>query len=431
MCAKWKNNNCDIIIKKINSCERKITSDGKVSLSINGLWDFTDYGSIIGSNINFKTSIAIFQRDRLVHNAIFAAAKDTWPLTKQDLIAKISSAENAYHKKPEQVFTILKQVQLHSDQKIKQAKINGYTFLFSNNLPLKYKKEISKHKSQQFYGKITLPQKYKWVKVQIKTKNIETALDDAIYHFNLLGGIWNLFLIQGVKYYFGVSHKPVGETLDGPITYAFLPDSKLAKIYSYEPDYRGELDISKYTNDKWRDLLKFQRVTLNKLKLLEKKSPSVKRFIEKEIVSFREATSLNNQDLCLIQLWAIMERIARVAPGTSHYKITERLSSLFLEPDFVKTKMEYIMQARHCLAHGDAANDSNKASIIQMLKNFCLNLLLYFIDVGDLFENIEEWEHFLDCKCKLKDLKDKVTKYNFHRTIFKHSKEINSLISGK
>lgn len=418
------------ILEEINSCEIKINDDGKVSFSGNaavtlflGLFQ-----SSLADNLEFKQKIASRDKSSLIMEAISDSAKKQFPISKDLLLNEIKKKVKNLNKIPEKEFIFLQQINLSCKVNINQVKLNNYiSFKFLKKLPNKWEGCVHQKKHKDFFNPLLLPENCQWVKSTIKSKNVSTAFEIADDNLFFLIGMWNLFLSQKNTYQINGRPKPLGKILAGPISYCILSDGTFENSFHCDDNYNGDFPIQTISDEDLKNVRYNQRLIL---KQLQKSGNDMSKLIKEQITALGKALNVSNQSLLLIKLWAILEKVANVTSGTGHEKIYKRLSTLFNNKDIVKEKMEKIAYSRHKTAHGISLDDNIQIAL-NTLKGYCITILVHLTQIGHNFESCNEWSQYLDCKCMIKDLQNKIIKSQLESKIFKNDKIVQLLIKGK
>ena len=195
--------------------------------------------------------------------------------------------------------------------------------------------------------------------------------------------------------------EPINGIVLGPVHTIHQVSGKVASDnWWYDPDYIKPIkpyDIAKDLSA----IYQFEKRIRNSLRQL--------RYRDKIEWAFREYTRAldhRNWHTAFLALWSVLEVLTH--SGGDNYKVTiRRASFIFKEPDLHREILNHLRESRNAFVHSNKNSDDIELYTYQ-LKRYIEALLLFHINNGRSFSNIQEVAEFLDLPIDLTVLSKKI-----------------------
>lgn len=408
MCASWENEkDIEIPIKKLNSIRLskdeeaksffKFTNEKYPEIVFDGI-PFDEYFLIILSSISFNPQISDSKQSSLLREAIFKISQEK-KVTKRNLIQSLTELENDFLSKPISKFKFITGISLEYIEEITRRKINDVTFTFSGKTDEILSTEIGTN--IDFYIDQEYPEDYTTVNLFVKAKSIYEAHEKASYSLNILRGIWN-FMVNRTKWPLlpETKNKPINSFKKAPITVGKELNNDSYDHWWYEESYPGNFKPAKINKSisKFIDVERDIRDKINKSNFHD----DLQNFF------VRYATSLDEKvpKKSLIKLWSLLEALTHTTQN-SYSNTIRRAAFVFENYKYHELILDQLRLFRNGVVHEDINSEYAKYHVYQ-LKRHVEKLLLFLLNKGQEFQNMNEVAQFLNLPRNSKDLKHQI-----------------------
>jgi hypothetical protein len=246
--------------------------------------------------------------------------------------------------------------------------------------------------------------RYSAVRVAARARSPEQAADSALDALDLLRGIWNLYLNQGVPWRdsFGRRH-PINNIVLGPIHSLHEPSGKLSTdTFWWAADYAGPRRPIRLT-PRLEAVREFERTIRRYLS-----RSRYRQDIEASIRRYTRALDSPHWNAAFVQLWGLLEHLTDTSKMA--YENTIR-RALFLyhkdDRDYNRQILRHLMHYRNRVVHSGYETDEIELLLYQ-LKRYVERVLLYHVFATPAFPSRKDTAQFMQLPAELPELRRQI-----------------------
>jgi hypothetical protein len=381
---------------------KSLNSSGKVSFGdFDSFIKFDEYVSILCNMLEINPEIPEGEKKNILLKAIYTAAK-IGTIDKTNLEEQLEPFIVTFLKKPVKKFVVYTSISLNRSSHLRNVKISDVIIRFDIMASDKFRNGAQKQlNSARLLLYSDPPKDYLPIRAYISSRSALAAFNNALDAIDLLRGIWNLALnLQTWRRSFGL-REPINKIVLGPIHTIHQVSGKIASnIWWYDTDYVKPInpyDIVKNLPA----LYQFERKVRNSLRQLQYRDK-----IEWAFREYSRALDHRNWRAAFLALWSVLEVLTD--SGGDNYKVTiRRASFIFKDTDLHREILNHLRESRNAFIHSNKNSDDIELYIYE-LKRYIEALLLFHIDNGRKFSNIQEVGEFLDLPIDLDKLSKRI-----------------------
>jgi hypothetical protein len=385
MCAQW----CEKfdptpLLERIRP--HAVVKNGQVSFS--NPFEFPEYASIIAENAEFDPAIPDGRRQRLVMEALAAAAQAN-NFGSAFVCKALTQSELAYLRQPILTYYLLASMSLAYRPDLTLPRVAGCAAQFYPGQPVRFDRNPIERRIDVLFAHRPLPRQYTWLRISCRGRSPEEAGAKAAGMADTHRAIFNWFinLHRGTSWFSG-RPKPVNEILPGPVSTVHTPDGKLAsEEFWYEPGYVEPARPYKF--DRWPAFQKTAEwlwPALNRHKYRDELLDILRRY--------GRALDFTNYDTSIVMLWSLLERLT-ATPAAKYDVLVRRASFLSEDVELSRLLLTHIRRYRNRTVHGGHSTE-RRDQIIHQARDYVQRLLLFHINNAPRGRSIDESVRVLD-----------------------------------
>ncbi len=291
-------------------------------------------------------------KEAILGQALTSQAKKGALTNKEELLAEINAAQEAYLRKPliEYVVTTTISAKVGAvlfSRFFYTRKINGTKIVFSSK-PFKRFDRAAPLAQAAEQGLPLEPEDYTFARVFVVAREPQVAIENALANLDILRAIWNLSENYGhTTFHFGGWRQAYNTIVGGPLT--TLHEAKSGFTFegtwvsgSFGSPVQKSVDVS----NRLDHLRKQENLLRRNLRL----SPFSER-LTSLLRDYCHSLDLRDFDNAFISLWHVLERLCGLEPSDKHTEIVERVSWLFQNREYHRLVLNILMEHRHDAVH--------------------------------------------------------------------------------
>ncbi len=397
--AKSKDERYDVaLLARELEAIRQPPKDGRIAFEAFASYDLA---AVLASSVPLADELPETERNRIIRQAIFAAAKEG-AITEKSLVAAVRELESSYLKLPQASYVVATSLSITSRSvDMRRTSVNGSALIFTRKLPPPFDRSALAERLRQ-HGHDNLPRNYLATRVSVTARSHDQAFALAMDKLDYLRGIWNFDINRRIVFRISSGcRKPVNQIGLGPIHTLHLPDGALASTdrYWYEADFIAGSAPADLAN-RWARIRSAERHVRKRIRSSEYSSELVAAFTR-----YARALDGATLELCYLKLWSLLEFLT--GTGEKRYDQTiKRCLFISGDRDYDKQVLEHLRDRRNEFVHSARVSDDVEHHLFQ-LKRFVENLLLFHLN--NRFKSTTEAGDFLELPYRADDLRKRLS----------------------
>lgn len=386
-------------IQQIPELDTLITEVEKTrTLDSNGCCTFRGFledelEAVLRSYTEFNTDVPDIEVGRIIQSAVFGTGKEG-PLTRASIEIAMKRLESEFLARPSRQLVMATSLSIDPRTPLgRVVRIDGCTVSISPQLPTRFEIPrgspldvlLSEHKT------LRIPQNFLSVRVALRARSPDAAVQRAWEALDLLRGIWNLSVNRVIIARFRSGERsPINAIRPGPVHTVHSPNGDLVAVdgYWYEPLF-DRRERSSDLRQKWNVVLR-EELAVRRMLKRSRYSGDLKIAIRR----YARALDSVDYETSFLRLWALLEYLTNTT--TPSYDATIK-RVLFAQRDRVlgASILEHLRYQRNRVVHSSARGDHYEALIFQ-LKRYVEELLILHLRRRGEFSSRGTFAQFLD-----------------------------------
>ncbi|MCP9904588.1 hypothetical protein KBY85_10640 [Cyanobium sp. BA5m-10] len=351
--------------------------------------------------IEISENIPIEVSRELIVKGFHEAARKT-KLTQKNIISLVDKAVRTHLGMPEEGYSLVTTLNIHSSNILPRYKVNGCTLLFYKNLPKKYlatRQQFLSIAPSWLVGPKRASEYY--LVAHASEKSTHAAVGKMLDAIDLLRGIWNLQANKVMVLSFGERKKPINQVLLGEVHTLHGKDGKnIGDMYWHQSENFQDHRKVDFSNDSYK-ILEVTNIWRDALK-----KNIYRKDVELGIVRYVRALDSRDYDSTFIKLWSVLEYLTGTLRDR-YDKTIRRASFLYKDREYNRLVLENLRQYRNKSVHL-GAGENNIDTHVYQLKSYVEQLLLFHIPNSFGLKSLEEASRFMDLQHDKEALKKQI-----------------------
>lgn len=407
MCASWiKKYDPQLIAEGLEAIRMKFGEGITVGPLEGPHFDGTrlfEYKILLNSAVKLESEINEIDKDTLLHEAIYDAAR-RGRISSRSLLAAISRAEAEYLARESEKYMLLTSLSVQPTGNLTRRRISGATITFSDSEPRGIDLGEIAADAKRLLG-ITSSHYPTFVKIHVGARSHHEAVSSAAKALEYLTALWNLFYNLRTPFRIqlaGRRDNAVNSIRIGPVQSLHDPDGKRISPLLWFRSAEEARPATKFKDlrQDWASLKTFERNIRDEAKAIRSHIE-----IEEVITAYGLALSESDPGNAFLKLWSLLEDLT----GTREKRYDTTLQRVLFsvaDRDYHRQVLEHLRDRRNDMVHSAMVSQNAYLHVYQ-LKRYVEHLIFLFLNVLGRFESIEDLFTVMDLPYKIKDLRSR------------------------